>query len=56
MVIVSPDRMVRSIVATFADEVAMHPAVAPSRMWTKMPEPRYGVRLSGARLKFTTIE
>lgn len=56
MVIVSPGRIVRSIVTTFADEVAMHPAVAPARTWSKMPAPRYGVCLSGARLKFTTIE
>jgi hypothetical protein len=31
MVIVSPGRIVRSIVTTFADEVEMHPAVAEER-------------------------
>jgi hypothetical protein len=30
-VIVSPDRIVRSMVTTFADEVETHPAVAPER-------------------------
>jgi hypothetical protein len=56
MVMVSPERIVRSMVTTFAEEVAMQPAVAPARTWTKIPAPRYGVCLSGARLKLTTIE
>ena len=55
MVMVSPERIMRSMVTMFADEVAMQPAVPPVRTWTKMPAPRYGFWKSGARLKLTTM-